>query len=116
MNAQLQTDLVFEGYRQDAWVELQRYQEAFWPDLVGLWHLHNRQIAHVIGAVPQDVREAPRCTHNLDELAWRPVPKSQPATLGYFMDDYVAHLCHHLRQIFASLGAASQPGDPWQEE
>lgn len=40
-----------------------------------------------------------RAVHNLDEIAWQTVDKKQPATLEYFMRDYVAHLNHHLGQI-----------------
>ena len=50
-------------------------------------------------ATPEAVRLAPRARHNLDEIAWRTVPRHQPATLEYFMADYVGHLKHHLRQI-----------------
>jgi hypothetical protein len=45
------------------------------------------------------VGEAPRARHNLDQIAWKPVPRDRPATLLYFMDDYVGHLKHHLRQV-----------------
>jgi hypothetical protein len=41
----------------------------------------------------------PRARHNLDSLAWQPVHAEQPATLEYFMRDYVGHLKHHLSQI-----------------
>jgi hypothetical protein len=27
------------------------------------------------------------------------MPRDRPVTLDYFMDDYVGHLKHHLRQI-----------------
>ena len=49
---------------------------------------------------PDGVRLAPRAKHNLDQVAWKSVPPEQPATLEYFMDDYVDHLEHHLGQIF----------------
>lgn len=49
--------------------------------------------------VAKDERVRPRARHNLDELAWRSVPRDEPATLDYFMNDYVAHLKHHLAQI-----------------
>ncbi len=50
-------------------------------------------------AVPDEVRLRERRQHNLHELAWQPVPAATPATLDYFMRDYVNHLHHHLRQI-----------------
>ena len=99
VRAQFTDDLVFPGYEQEAWVSAQRYQDASWPDLVGLWHLFNLYLARVIEAIPPSVREKSRPRHNLHELAWRPVPQSEAATLEYFMRDYVAHLKHHLAQV-----------------
>ena len=94
-----QEDLVFAGYDQDAWVEAQRYQETPWPELVSLWADYNRHLARVMASVPTDVRQTPRARHNFDRIAYRPVAPDQPSTLEYFMDDYVLHLEHHLRQI-----------------
>ena len=36
VRAQLQEDLIFLGYDQDAWVRLQHYRERSWNDLVRL--------------------------------------------------------------------------------
>jgi len=99
VRAQFTDDLVFPGYEQEAWVSAQRYQEASWLDLVGLWHLFNLHLARVIEAIPRSVREKSRPRHNLHELAWRPVPQNEVTTLEYFMRDYVAHLKHHLAQV-----------------
>jgi hypothetical protein len=41
----------------------------------------------------------PRIRHNLNEIGWQTVPPDQPATLDYFVRDYIAHLEHHLSQI-----------------
>jgi hypothetical protein len=100
VRAQFQNDLVFPGYDQDAWVALQTYRDAQWVDLVTLWKFFNIHIARVMENSPESVRKAPRPKHNLDKLAWRAVPADQPATLDYFMEDYVGHLKHHLAQIF----------------
>jgi hypothetical protein len=111
VRAQFTDDLVFPGYQQDAWVAAQRYQAAPWPELVSLWQHFNLHLARVIEAVPPDIRTRPRTRHNLHQLAWRPVAESQPATLEYFMADYVGHLTHHLAQIFGSAWERHQP--PW---
>ena len=103
VRARWQEDLVFAGYDQDGWVAAQRYQEAPWGELVELWRAYNRHLARVIRAVPDDVRLRAHRRHNLHEIAWRPVPADRPATLDYFMRDYVGHLKHHLAQI-APLG------------
>ncbi len=99
VRARRQQDLVFTGYEQDGWVEAQQYQDAPWQELVTLWASYNRHLARVMAAVPASLRRTPHTNHNLDRLAMRPVPAGEPATLEYFMDDYVRHLEHHLRQI-----------------
>src|SRR5580765_3379422 len=78
VRAQLQHDLVFPGYAQDGWVAAQRYQDADWPELVALWSAFNRHMAWVMETTPEAVRLQPRPRHNLDELAWRPVPRDTP--------------------------------------
>ena len=107
VRAASQDDLVFPGYAQDEWVELQRYASAPWSELLDLWAAFNRQLARVMAAIPEDVRHRQHARHNLDEIAWRTVPRRTPATLDYFMADYVGHLEHHLRQV---LGADWEPG------
>jgi N-acetyltransferase len=102
VRARFQEDLVFAGYEQDAWVAAQDCQHAAWAGLVGLWSHFNRHIAHVMAATPEAVRLREHRRHNLDEIAWAPVPRDQPATLDDLMRDYVGHLKHHLRQL---LGA-----------
>ena len=92
-------DLVFEGYDQDAWVRVQRYQDRSWPALVRAWRVYNLQIAEVIQSTPPAELERPRRRHNLHEIAFRRVPPDADATLGYLVEDYVAHLCHHLHQV-----------------
>jgi hypothetical protein len=104
VRAQFQDDLVFPGYDQDAWVAAQRYHETAWPDLVTLWRAYNLHVARVMAAVPEEARLRPRARHNLDRIAWVAVPADQPATLDYFMRDYVGHLRHHLRQILGANG------------
>ena len=99
VRAQLTDDLFFPGYDQAAWVSVQQYSAADWPDLIALWRTFNSHIAHVVERIPQDVATRPRAYHNLDEIAWKTVPREQPATLEYFVRDYVAHMKHHLAQI-----------------
>jgi len=78
---------------------VQHYQDAPWQDLLALWRDYNLHIARLMEAMPADVRLRERGRHNLHELAWQVVAADRPATLDYFMRDYIAHLHHHLRQI-----------------
>ena len=97
---QLKEDLVFAGYDQDGWVQVQHYQQASWPQLVELWRAYNLHLLHVMAWTAQDKLHN-RCTqHSLQTIAFKTVSESEPATLEYLMKDYVVHLKHHLSQIF----------------
>jgi DinB superfamily len=98
VRAQLQEDLVFPGYDQDEWVRLQRYRDRPWTDLIQLWRSYNHHIASIMQAAHAAALSRRRPRHNLHQVAWQPVPESEPVTLAYFMRDYVEHLKHHLRQ------------------
>lgn len=99
VRAQFTDHLVFEGYEQEGWVEFQDYANADWRALLELWRAYNLHIARVMELMPDDVRTAPRAKHNLFKVALVSVPADQPATLEYFMLDYIQHLEQHLKQI-----------------
>jgi hypothetical protein len=101
VRAPSQDDLIFPGYDQNQWVSLQQYQKAPWPELLELWASYTFHLAHVMRSVPEAARLRLHTRHNLDEIAWQTVPRSQPISLDYLMSDYVGHLHHHLRQIEA---------------
>ena len=100
--AQIQGDLVFPGYDQRMWVELQRYQDAPWSSLIEFWRAYNLHLAHVMAAIPVDLLRRPYTKHTLHQIASEPIPEKEPATLEYLIRDYVGHLKHHVDQI---LGA-----------
>jgi hypothetical protein len=102
VRAQFSDDLVFPGYQQEEWVRAQRYDEESWEHLVQLWKFYNMHLLHVMSVVPEEVRTRLRGKHNLPETAWQTV-ENRPATLEYFMRDYVEHLKNHVRQILPSL-------------
>jgi hypothetical protein len=79
-------------YEQDAWVMVQRYQEAAVNDLIDLWILLNKQIISVLKNYPLD-RVGARCDNSKLE------PNLQ--TVAWLANDYVEHLKHHMRQIIA---------------
>ena len=91
VRASLQGSLEFPGYDQDGCVRVQAIQDAPWPVLVALWVSYNRFLAHVIARLPVDKLEAP-CR----------IGAGQTVTLRFLVEDYLAHLLHHLRQIDAA--------------
>jgi hypothetical protein len=100
VRAQFNDDLVSVPYDQDASVSAQRYRDAPWVELVSLWEHFNLHLARVIESIPREIRDRKRTRHNLNQVAFHTIPADEPATLEYFMRDYVAHLEHHLAQIF----------------
>lgn len=121
VRAQLGQPFVFPTYDQDAWVALQRWNEAAWPELVELLVRFNAELARLMRRTSLEQRSQPRLPHNLHQIAFKPWPEREPATLEWFMRDYIEHFEHHLRQagvesesrIVESLGRldASAPDD-----
>jgi hypothetical protein len=80
------------GYDQDHWVRVQDYRNAGWSELVELWRLYNRHLAHVIRNIPSAALSV-ECV----------IGSNDPVTLAFLVEDYVVHMKHHLDQIRASL-------------
>ena len=103
VRAQLQDDLVFEGYAQEDWVRVEQFDQEAWAALIDLWSEYNLHLLHIISNIPDSILNAPRTKHSLDKIAWQTVPASQPVTLDYFIRDYFGHLQDHLKQIFSAV-------------
>ena len=80
------------GYDQMSWVSLQHYAEREWAQVLALWFALNEHVAWTIGHVEQA------------SLANRGVVAGEPLTLGFLIEDYVAHMEHHLRTMRLWLG------------
>lgn len=100
VRAQFTDDLVFAGYDQEQWIRVQRYDASEWSELVEFWKAYNLHLAHVVDGIPEAVLTQVRRAHSLDKIALRPVPVDEPTTLQYLVEDYLAHLGEHLRQLF----------------
>jgi hypothetical protein len=74
------------SYDQDQWVAISLYSEAPLEDLIMLWESYNRHLLHIIRAtVAQGYLEA--------------LPPDVRKRLEFFIEDYIRHLEHHLKQI-----------------
>ena len=100
---QIQHNLVFDGYDQDAWVKKQNYQFRDWNILLNLWLVLNKNIIVVLKNVNPDLWNKRFKRHNLHQIAWMTVPKANPISIEYFVKDYFGHLTHHINQIYAQL-------------
>jgi hypothetical protein len=88
IRAQQQAVLDFPPYDQEIWVELNGYQELSWHDLLGFWKRYNRQLGHIIERIPPE---------KLSTICR--VGPNPPVTLQYLIEDYVAHMRHHFKQL-----------------
>lgn len=100
VRAQFTDELVFPGYEQSEWVAVQHYQQEAWAALIQLWLSYNLHLLHIVSHIPETRLRQSRREHNLDRIAWQTISTSEPATLEYFIRDYINHLKHHLQQIF----------------
>src|SRR5215213_10836035 len=81
VRAQQVKQLTFPAYEQEHWVSSQGNAERPWLELVDLWRLYIRHLAHVISLIPEE-RFAVMCVLGSDS----------PVSLGYLVEDYVVHL------------------------
>jgi len=88
VRAQETTGLTFPAYEQEHWVSSQGYAERPWLELVDLWRLYNRHLAHVISLIPEE-QLAVVCV----------IGTNEPISLGYLVEDYLVHLRHHLQEL-----------------
>lgn len=91
LRAQLETGFSFL-YEQNQWVELQRYQQRSWSELIAIWTALNRHLLYTIDSLAED---------KLQNLCGRGNEQNDdgPWTLAYRIPDYLHHMQHHLEQI-----------------
>lgn len=90
------------GYDGAAQVRAQHYAHAPITAVVEAWRAHNRLLSFVLAQIPSDKERTP-CS----------IGAFAPMTLRELAFDYVAHLEHHLRQIFIGRDMLQYSGMPW---
>jgi DinB superfamily len=79
----------FPGDDQNAWVNLQRWNERPWLEILTLWHAYNLHLVWLIEKLP-DASLEHRGTVFLSR---------KTVDLRWIIEHYVTHLEHHLNQI-----------------
>ena len=85
---QIENKLDLPQYKQNEWVETQKYRNRNWIDVVKLWMGMNMHIVHIFENVD------PATLSNTARF-----PEYGELTLQFIIDDYVDHMEHHLKQI-----------------
>ena len=89
---QIQPGQTLPGYEQMDWVRLQHYAEREWAQVLALWFALNEHLVWTIAHVEKK------------NLANPGVVAGQALTLGFLIEDYIAHMEHHLRAMRVWMG------------
>ena len=84
---QLQSALDLPSYDQDGWIRVQHYELLPWHQVLALWRTLNQHLAHTVEHV--DSKTLAHVWHY----------QGQSLSLGFIIEDYIAHLEHHLRAL-----------------
>jgi DinB superfamily len=84
---QIAPGLKLAGYEQVEWVALQHYSEREWAKVLEVWEALNGQVAWAVAHVVKA------------KLATRGEVSGSELTLGFLIEDYIAHMEHHLRAM-----------------
>ena len=88
VRAQQAAELAFPAYEQEDWVLRQAYAASSWTHVVELWRYYNYHLAHLIRQIEPEHFETP-CR----------VGAAEPVTLKYLVEDYLAHMKLHIKQL-----------------
>ena len=77
-----------EGYAQEDWVRLHGYSGMPWRSIVSFWFQYNQLLAALIARIPPE-RLGTKCF----------IGSGPAVTLEFVIQDYVAHMQHHLDQL-----------------
>jgi len=89
---QIEASPKLSGYEQMEWVRLQHYAEREWAQVLALWFALNEHVAWTIGHIDKA------------RLGGVGVVEGDAVTLGFLIEDYVAHMQHHLRAMRGWMG------------
>jgi hypothetical protein len=84
---QIASGLKLQGYDQEEWVPLQHYAEREWSKVLEVWAVLNGQVAWAVAHVDKA------------KLGDKAEVEGAELTLGFLIEDYIAHMEHHLRAM-----------------
>jgi hypothetical protein len=87
------------GYAQEEWVRLHGYRGMRWETIVNAWFQYNSLLAGLVANIPGDRLGAP-CF----------IGANPQVTLRFVIEDYVAHMQHHIDQMLGRKAVAQYPG------
>lgn len=95
IKAALEGEFTGPSYDGPGWMKLGGYATAPWQDVIDLWKGLNQSLARVLDGIPVE-RLSARCR----------IGDNAQVTLAFVIDDYIAHMQHHLDHILSGRPAA----------
>lgn len=86
VRAQVEDKPAMPGYEQNRWVTIHAYERRDWEELIETWQAFNRQLLMAAYSVTDWSRTLT-------------IAGSEPLTLKFVLQDYVAHMLHHMKHI-----------------
>lgn len=86
-------------YAQNDWVDLQHYQDREWSEVLALWFALNEHLVWTIRHIP---------SHSLFHKG---SIAGSPLTLGFLIEDYIAHMQHHLHHLHSRVHPGEVPSE-----
>lgn len=99
VRAALEPEYHGPSYDQNGSVALHAYQEIGWSELLEFWLRYNNLLAQLIARIPE-AKLNNSCR----------IGNSSTVTLRFLIEDYVAHMQHHLDHILRRENITQYPG------
>lgn len=90
-------ELVVVPYAQDEWNAVSHFNDMDTAHVINFWAIYNQHLVELIKRMP---------TENLARIC---VVGKDEVTLEWLIEDYVAHMEHHLRQIVGAENVLEGP-------
>jgi hypothetical protein len=87
MRLQIEAKPNLSGYEQMAWVSLQHYANREWVRVLEVWATLNEHFAWAVSHIDKA---------HLKNMG---IVEGDELTLGFLIEDYIAHMEHHLRAL-----------------
>lgn len=93
MRLQIEVNPNMPGYEQIVWVSLQHYSEREWSKVLSVWSALNEHLAGTVKRIEKS------------KLGNNGTVAGEAMTLGFLIEDYIAHMEHHLRALKTWVGS-----------
>ncbi|MFT5999672.1 MAG: hypothetical protein ACI81P_002130 [Neolewinella sp.] len=94
-----QDHLRFPGYDQDAWGERNGYQQQDDREVVSTFFVVQSHLGQLLANLPDELLNRQTTEHAFATTAMCPFTAGAPSCLGCFIENFLFHLVHHLKQI-----------------